>query len=223
MTAPTKIQFAVPDAGYVSALLLRPAKSHCLLVLAHGAGAGMHHSFLESLAAALADAGVSTLRYQFPYTEQGRKSPDRPDKLAATVQSAVSAAAKAAPDLALFAGGKSMGGRMTSQAASQGLLPEIKGIVFFGFPLHPPKQPSIKRADHLAKVGVPMLFLQGTRDTLADLSLIRSVCTKLGSRATLHIFETADHSFHVLKTSGKSDEAVLKDLAQITAAWTKGI
>ena len=223
MITTTKIEVAVPGAGQVSALLLRPAKSHCLLVLAHGAGAGMRHSFLESLAAALADAGVATLRYEFPYMEQGRKSPDRPDKLAATVQSAVSAAVKAAPDLALFAGGKSMGGRMTSQAAAQGLLPEIKGIVFFGFPLHPPKQPSIKRADHLAKVEVPMLFLQGTRDTLADLSLIRSVCAKLGPRATLHIFETADHSFHVLKTSGKNDAAVMQELAQITAAWTKSI
>ena len=183
----------------------------------------MNHSFLESLAAALAEAGVATLRYQFPYVEQGRKSPDRPDKLTATVQSAVSAAAKAAPGLPLFAGGKSMGGRMTSQAAAQGLLPEIKGIVFFGFPLHPPKQPSIKRADHLAKVEVPMLFLQGTRDTLADLSLIRSACAQLGSRATLQIFETADHSFHVLKSSGKTDAAVMQELAQTTAAWTKNI
>lgn len=223
MAQPQQLRIAVPGAGDVSALLLRPAKAHCLLVLAHGAGAGMHHSFLESLAAALAEAGVATLRYQFPYMEQGRKSPDRPDKLTATVQSAVSAAAKAAPGLSLFAGGKSMGGRMTSQAAAQGLLPDIKGIIFFGFPLHPPKQPGIKRADHLAKVEVPMLFLQGTRDTLADLSLIRSVCTKLGPRAALHIFETADHSFHVLKSSGKTDAAVMQELAQTTAAWTKNI
>jgi uncharacterized protein len=215
------MRFAVQGAGEVSGLLVRPAKAHCLLVLAHGAGAGMNHSFLESLAAALAEVGVATLRYQFPYMEDGRKAPDKPEKLMATVQAVASAAAQVAPDLPLFAGGKSMGGRMTSQAAAQGLLPEIKGIVFFGFPLHPPKQPSIKRADHLAKVEVPMLFLQGTRDTLADLPLIRSVCAKLGSRATLHVCETADHSFHVLKSSGKDDSAVMLELAQITASWTE--
>jgi uncharacterized protein len=223
MSTAKQLRIAVPGAGDVSALLLRPAQAHCLLVLAHGAGAGMHHSFLENLTAALAESGVATLRYQFSYMEQGRKSPDRPDKLMATVQAAASAAAKAAPGLPLFAGGKSMGGRMTSQAAAQGLLPEIKGIVFFGFPLHPPKQPSTKRADHLAKVEVPMLFLQGTRDTLADLSLIRPVCAKLGSRATLHIFETADHSFHVLKSSGKDDATVMQELAQTTTAWTREI
>src|SRR5262250_689479 len=176
MTAVQEMRFAVEGAGEVSALLLKPKQAHSLLVLAHGAGAGMRHSFLESLAAELAEARVATFRYQFPYMEQGRRSPDRPDKLTATVKAAVAAAAKAMPGLPLFAGGKSMGGRMTSQAAALGLLPEIKGIVFFGFPLHPPKQPGTKRADHLAKVEVPMLFLQGTRDTLADLPLIRSVC-----------------------------------------------
>jgi predicted alpha/beta-hydrolase family hydrolase len=139
----------------------------------------------------------------------------------ATVKAAVNFAARSAPGLPLIAGGKSMGGRMTSQAAALGLLPEIKGIVFFGFPLHPPKQPGIKRAEHLSKVEVPMLFLQGTRDTLADLTLIRSVTSKLGSRATLHIFETADHSFHVLKSSGKSDAEVMKGLAQATAVWAE--
>jgi uncharacterized protein len=215
------MRFAVQGAGEVSGLLVRPAKAHCLLVLAHGAGAGMNHSFLESLAAALAEVGVATLRYQFPYMEDGRKAPDKPEKLMATVQAVASAAAQVAPDLPLFAGGKSMGGRMTSQAAAQGLLPGIKGIVFFGFPLHPPKQPSTKRADHLAKVEVPILFLQGTRDTLADLPLIRSVCAKLGSRATLYVCETADHSFHVLKSSGKDDSAVMLELAQITASWTE--
>jgi len=214
------MRFAV-EAGEVSALLLKPKQAHCLLVLAHGAGAGMRHSFLESLASELAAVGVATFRYQFLYMEQGRRSPDRPDKLTATVKAAVAAAAKAVPGLPLFAGGKSMGGRMTSQAAAQGLLPEIKGIVFFGFPLHPPKQPGTKRADHLAKVELPMLFLQGTRDTLADLPLIRSVCTGLGSRATLRIIDTADHSFHVLKSSGKSDSEVLRDLAQIASAWAE--
>ena len=221
MTAVKEMRFAVEGAGEVSALLLRPKSAHCLLVLAHGAGAGMRHSFLESLAAELAEAGVATFRYQFPYMEQGRKAPDKPDKLTATVKAAVAAAAKALPGLPPFAGGKSMGGRMTSQAAAQGLLPGLKGIVFFGFPLHPLKQPSIKRAEHLAKVEAPMLFLQGTRDTLADLTLIRSVCAKLGPRATLQIIETADHSFHVLKSSGKSDPEVLRELAQTTAAWMK--
>jgi predicted alpha/beta-hydrolase family hydrolase len=179
----------------------------------------MRHGFLESLAAELAEANVATFRYQFPYIEQRCKVPDRPPILTATVKAAVGAAAKAAPGLPLFAGGKSMGGRMSSHAAAEGLLPEIKGIVFFGFPLHPPKQPGTKRADHLAKVAVPMLFLQGTRDTLAELTLIRPVCAKLGSRATLQIIETADHSFHVRKSSGKSDAEVLRELAQTTSAW----
>jgi len=219
MSAAKKMRFAVEGNGEVSALLLRPQKAEFLLVLGHGAGAGMHHSFMENLSAELAEASVATFRYQFPYMEQGRKAPDRPPILTATVKAAASCAAQAAPDLPLFAGGKSMGGRMTSQAASLGLLPGIRGIVFFGFPLHPPKQPSTKRADHLTKVEVPMLFLQGTRDTLADLSLIRSVTAQLGSRATLHIFETADHSFHVLKSSGKTDSDVMKELARTTAAW----
>lgn len=221
MTAAKETRFAVEGAGEVSALLLKPKHAHCLLVLAHGAGAGMRHSFLESLAGELAEAGVATFRYQFPYMEQGRRAPDRPDKLTATVQAAVAAAAKAIPGLPVFAGGKSMGGRMTSQAAAQGLLPGVKGIVFFGFPLHPPKQPGTKRGEHLAKVEAPMLFLQGTRDTLADLTLIRSVCAKLGSRATLHIIDTADHSFHVLKSSGKRDPEILRELAQTTSAWAK--
>jgi predicted alpha/beta-hydrolase family hydrolase len=219
MTAAKEMRFAVEGAGEVSALLLRPKRAHSLLVLAHGAGAGMRHSFLESLAVALAEMGVATFRYQFPYLEQGRRAPDRPDKLTATVQAAVAAAAQAMPGLPLFAGGKSMGGRMTSQAAAQGLLPEIKGIVFFGFPLHPPKQPGTKRANHLAKVAVPMLFLQGTRDTLAELSLLRPICAKLGARATLQVVDTADHSFHVLKSSGKTDAEVLRVLAQTTSAW----
>lgn len=215
------MRIAVPGSGVVSGLLLRPAKARCMLVLAHGAGAGMQHSFLESLSAELAEAGVATLRYQFPYMEEHRKAPDRPEKLMTTVQSAVDAAAQAAPDLPLFTGGKSMGGRMTSQAAALEVLPRIKGIVFFGFPLHPPKQASTKRADHLAKVEVPMLFLQGTRDALADLKLLRRVCSKLGPRAGLHVIESADHSFRVLKSSGKDDSAVMRELAQTTASWTE--
>jgi uncharacterized protein len=219
MATAKELRISVGEAGEVSALLLKPAKAKCLLVLAHGAGAGMRHVFLEELAADLADAGVGTLRYQFLYMEQRRKAPDRPALLTATVQAAVAAGAEAARGLPLFAGGKSMGGRMTSQAAASGLLSGVRGIIFFGFPLHPPNQPGTKRADHLAKVAVPMLFLQGTRDAFAPLASIRGVCKKLGSNATLTIVEGADHSFHVPKSSGKSDAEVLRDLAQITSDW----
>jgi hypothetical protein len=203
----------------VSALLLMPAGPRHLLVLAHGAGAGMYHPFMEEVARELAAVNVATLRYQFPYMEARRRVPDAPSVLTATVAAAVHAATEAAPNLPLFAGGKSMGGRMTSQAAAQGLLETVKGVVFFGFPLHPPKQPGTKRADHLAKVRMPMLFLQGTRDTLADLKLLRPICEELGSRATLHVIETADHSFHVLKSTRKSDTEVLHELAETEASW----
>jgi len=207
----------------VSALLLRPTTARRLLVLAHGAGAGMRHPFMEKLAGELAGVGIATLRYQFPYMEGRRRVPDAPAVLMATVVAAVRAAAEAAPGLPLLAGGKSMGGRMTSQAAAQRPLEGVRGLVFFGFPLHPPNQPGTKRADHLAKVAIPMLFLQGTRDTLADLTLLRPVCTKLGSRATLHVIETADHSFHVLKKSGRSDPEVLRELAEKAASWADGM
>ena len=219
MPTTKEIRIAIPGAAEVSGLLLGSAKPNFLLVLAHGAGAGMRHDFMEALAGELAEVNIATFRYQFPYMEQGRKSPDRPNVLTATVQAAVTYASQTMPGVPLLAGGKSMGGRMTSQAASLGLLPQIKGIVFFGFPLHPPKQPGSKRADHLAKVPVPMLFLQGTRDTLADLSLLRPITAKLGKLATLHIVDTADHSFHVLKKSGRSDSEILRELAQTTAAW----
>jgi predicted alpha/beta-hydrolase family hydrolase len=214
-----ELRIAVPGADEVSALALKPGNAHCMMVLAHGAGAGMRHIFMEQLAGALAEAGVATLRYQFPYMERRRKAPDKPAVLTAAVQAAARVAAQAAPGLPLFAGGKSMGGRMTSQAAAAGLLPEIRGIVFYGFPLHPPKQPGTKRADHLAEVEVPMLFLQGTRDPLAPLESIRAVCKKLGRRATVRVIEGADHSFHVPKSGGKSDAEILGHLAQSTAAW----
>jgi predicted alpha/beta-hydrolase family hydrolase len=178
---------------------------------------------MEMLAAELAGMDVATLRYQFPYMEERRRLPDAPAVLTATVVAAVRAAAEAAPGLPLLAGGKSMGGRMTSQAASQHPLDGVQGLVFFGFPLHPPNRPGTKRADHLAKVTMPMLFLQGTRDTLADLKLLRPVCAKLGSRATLYVIETADHSFHVLKSSGRSDTEVLRELAETAASWMEGI
>jgi predicted alpha/beta-hydrolase family hydrolase len=223
MATVEELRFAVEGGGEVSALLCRPAKARRLLVLAHGAGAGMSHPFMAKLAEGLAGVGFATLRYQFPYMEQRRRVPDAPAVLTATVVAAVRAAAQAAPGLPLFAGGKSMGGRMTSQAAAQRPLDGVRGLVFFGFPLHPPKQPGTKRAEHLAEVTVPMLFLQGTRDALADLKLLRPVCAKLGALATLHIIEKADHSFHVLKSLGRSDEEVLRELAETAASWAERI
>jgi len=217
------MRIAVPGAGEVGALLELPEKARWLLVLAHGAGAGMSHPFLGSLAREFAAAGVATLRYQFPYMEEKRRVPDSPEVLTATVAAAVRAAAEAAPGLPLLAGGKSMGGRMTSQAAARGVLEGVRGLVFFGFPLHPPKRPGTKRAEHLADVTVPMLFLQGTRDEFAELSLLRPIVEKLGSLATLEIIDGADHSFHVLKSSGKSDADILRGLVERTVAWEKAL
>ena len=215
------IRFAVQDAGDVSAVLLRPQSAECVLVLAHGAGAGMNHPFLTALANELAAAGVASFRFQFLYMEQRRRVPDRAPVLTATIQAAVHAASEAAPDLPLFAGGKSLGGRMTSLAAAEHGLDNVRGLVFFGFSLHPPNQPGTKRAEHLGEVRLPMLFLQGTRDALADLKLLRPICAKLGARVTLHIIEGADHSFHVLRSSGKTDEVVLEELARSVSTWTK--
>jgi uncharacterized protein len=223
MTTGKELRVRVESGDEVSAVLTHGSSARSLLILGHGAGAGMNHPFMQNLADELAEAGLASLRYQFPYMEQRRGRPDRPELLMATVAAAARTAADAALGLPLLAGGKSMGGRMTSQAAAQGLLPGVKGLVFFGFPLHPPKQPGTKRADHLAKVAVPMLFLQGTRDTLADLTLLRPICAQLGSRATLHTIGTADHSFHVLKSSKRSDAEVLRELAQTTASWAISI
>ena len=221
MAAVEQLRFGVEGGGEVSALLSRPTKAQRLLVLAHGAGAGMRHPFLEKLVDELAAVAIATFRYQFPYMEERRRFPDTPAVLTATVVAAVRAAAEAAPRLPLLAGGKSMGGRMTSLAASQHPLAGARGLVFFGFPLHPPNRPGTERADHLAKVTTPMLFLQGTRDTLADLKLLRPVCAKLGSRAALHIVDKADHSFHVLKSSGRNDAEVLRELAETAASWAE--
>jgi uncharacterized protein len=214
-----RLTFPVENAGEVSSLLLRPGDARWLLLLAHGAGAGMRHPFMESLANELAATKIATFRYQFPYMEYRRARPDLPPILTATVAAALYTARTAAPGLPMLAGGKSMGGRMTSQAAAQSLLPGVRGLVFFGFPLHPPNARATRRADHLAKVAVPMFFLQGTRDTLADLTLLHPILKQLGTRATLHTIESADHGFHVLKRSGKTDTAVLTELAQTTAAW----
>jgi uncharacterized protein len=219
MAAGEKLRFRVDGGSEVSALLSRPTKAQRLLVLAHGAGAGMSHPFMEKLAGELARVGMATLRYQFPYMEGRRRVPDGTAVLTATVEAAVRAAEKLAPDLPLLAGGKSMGGRMTSQAAAEHRLGSVRGLVFFGFPLHPPNRPATKRADHLGKVTLPMLFLQGTRDSLADLFLLRPICAKLGSLATLHVIEGADHSFHVLKSSGRNDADVIGELAETAVSW----
>ena len=171
-------------------------------MLAHGAGAGMRHAFMEGVSERLAGGGIATLRFQFPYLEQGRRAPDPPRVLTAAVRAAVDAAAQAAPGLPLFAGGKSLGGRMTSTAAAQQPLPGVRGLVFLGFPLHQPGKPGRARADHLRDVALPMLFVQGTRDTLADLGELRPMLDGLGGRATLHVVEGGDHSFHVLNAPG---------------------
>jgi predicted alpha/beta-hydrolase family hydrolase len=226
----TELRFNVEGSGQVSALLVLPKSARWLLVLAHGAGAGMTHPFIESLAEQLSAVGIGTFRYQFPYMEQRRRVPDPPAVLTGSVEAATQRAKQAAPGLPLLAGGKSMGGRMTSQAVAQppsnlptGALHGVRGLVFFGFPLHPPNRPGTKRADHLAKVCIPMLFLAGTRDTFADLKLLRPVCRKLGPGATLHIIESADHSFHVLKSSKRTDIDVLRELAEITASWADAL
>lgn len=220
LSSNAELRIAVPGSGEVSALFLRGRDARNLLVLGHGAGAGMAHPFMEALAQELSGQGVATLRYQFPYMEERRKVPDSPATLIATVRAAVRAAQETAPDLPLIAGGKSMGGRMTSQAAAEAPLAGVHGLVFFGFPLHPPKRPSTKRADHLFRVTVPMLFLQGARDTLAELPLLRPICDRLGALATLRIFDTADHSFHVLKRAGKSDADTLHEISQAVSGWT---
>jgi uncharacterized protein len=213
---------ASASSGEVSGLLIHPGGARLFLVLAHGAGAGMRHAFMEAMAQKLAAAGVATLRYQFPYTEKKLNRPDPPALLTATVRSAVRFAAGEAAGLPLFAGGKSMGGRMTSTAQAAEPLPGVRGLVFFGFPLHAPGRREVTRAAHLSDVTVPMLFLQGTRDALADLELIRSVTSGLGNRATLHVLDGADNSFKVLKRSGRTDPDVLEELAGTAANWMAG-
>jgi predicted alpha/beta-hydrolase family hydrolase len=209
---------ATPEKGEVSALLLRPADTNHLLVLAHGASTNMRHATLQTIAERLADAGIATFRYNFPYMEHGTGR-DSQAVCTATVRSAVAAALKAASDLPLLAGGHSFGGRMTSTAASESPLDGVQGLVFFAFPLHQPGKPDSKRAKHLEAVTVPMLFLSGTRDDLADLKLLQPVCKKLGKRATLHLLETADHGFRTLKRSRKSAEDVFVEMARVVGEW----
>lgn len=219
----------VENAGAVSAVLRAPAGADALLVLAHGAGAGMEHPFMQATAGALADRRVATLRFQFPYMEAGKRRPDRPAVATAAVRAAVEAARAEATELAavrgrdwpmpLFAGGKSFGGRMTSTAAASAPLTGVAGLVFLGFPLHPAGRPGTDRAAHLAEVGVPMLFVQGTRDRLADLDLLRPVVRDLRDRATLHVVEGGDHSFKVLKRSGRTETEVRAEIADAVRGW----
>ena len=214
---------AAERAGEVGALLLLPPEATSLLVLAHGAGAGMTHPFMEDMAERLARRNIATLRYQFPFMEQGNRRPNPAPVLEATVRSAVAAAAELGTGLPLLAGGKSMGGRMTSRAASREALPGVRGLAFFGFPLHAAGKPGDERARHLAKVEAPMLFLQGTRDRLADLELLRPVCRGLGRRCTLEVLDQADHSFRVPKRSGIDQEGILDRLADAVMAWQEGL
>jgi hypothetical protein len=202
---------------------MRPEKARWLLVFGHGAGAGMRHPFMEGMSGRLATVGIATFRYQFPYMEAGSRRPDARATLLATVRAAVDAARDAAPDLPLLAGGKSMGGRMASLAAAEAALPGVRGLVFFGLPLHPAGRPSTERAEHLERVDLPFLFLQGERDQLAALDLLRPLCAGLGPRATLHVVPSADHGLHVLKSSGRSDTEVLDDLARTVAAWAAAL
>ena len=221
MTRDAEGRFLASDSGgEVSWILRRPPDARWVYVLAHGAGAGMRHAFLEAIADRLAARSVATFRYRFPYVEQGKRRPDPPRILLATVRAAVATATREAPGLRLVAGGKSMGGRMTSQAQSAAPLDGVEALAFLGFPLHAAgKPPSTARGEHLAGVRIPTLFLQGTRDRLADLDLLRSVLEPLEPAPTLHVVEDADHGFHVRKRSGRTDEDVLDELADALAGW----
>jgi predicted alpha/beta-hydrolase family hydrolase len=206
-------------AGKVSGLLVLPKGAEALLVLAHGAGAGMRHRFLEQVAEKLADHGVATIRYQFPYMEKGSKRPDSEAVLTTTVRRAVTVAKEHADGLPLFAGGKSMGGRMTSLSASRQPLDGVRGLVYLGFPLHAAGKPSADRGHHLFDIKLPMLFLQGSRDALADVKLLKPLCARLGKQVELFVVDGGDHSFHLLKSSGRSDDQALDEAVQKIASW----
>ena len=214
-----KLTLTVDAQHKVSALLLAPPDAFACCVFAHGAGASMTHRSMEVVATELAQRGMATLRYQFPYMESGKKHTDPPALCHATVRAAVGEAAHLMPGVPLIAGGRSFGGRMTSQAQASAPLPRVQGLAFIGFPLHPADKPSTERATHLHDVKIPMLFLQGTRDALAELQLLRPVIEKLGQRATLELFEDADHSFHVRARSGRTDVEVREAMLDATLAW----
>jgi predicted alpha/beta-hydrolase family hydrolase len=217
--SPQPATITVDDAHRVSGLLQTPDNARACYVMAHGAGAGMAHPFMEAMANDLGERGIATLRYQFPYMEQGSKRPDTPKLAQATVRAAVAEASRLLPELALFAGGKSFGGRMTSHAQAASPLSGVRGLVFLGFPLHPAGQPSDERAKHLFAVQIPMLFMQGTRDALADLQLVQTLARQLGARATLKLFQEADHSFHVPARTGRKDWEVMTEMSDALAEW----
>ena len=220
---PQQLKIEFGSANAVSALLLRPPSARACFVLAHGAGAGMTHASMEQVARGLCDRGIATLRYQFPYMEKGSKRPDAPPLAHATVRAAVDQAARCCPDLALVAGGKSFGGRMTSQAQAIAPLPGVRGLAFLGFPLHPAGKPSDTRAKHLGDIDIPMLFIQGTRDALAELPLLEPVVERLGKLASLRRVAEADHSFHVLARSGRNDREAMSEVLDTLAAWIGAI
>jgi hypothetical protein len=213
------VTIAVDDRQRVSGLLQAPAQARVGYVLAHGAGAGMNHPFMAAVANGVFDRGIATLRYQFPYVERGSKRPDSPALAQATVRAAVVEAARLLPGLVLVAGGKSFGGRMTSQAQAASPLAGVRGLAFLGFPLHAAGKPSDERAQHLFQVQIPMLFLQGTRDALADLPLMQSIAERLGARASLKLFQDADHSFHVPARTGRTDTEVMAHMLDAFAVW----
>jgi uncharacterized protein len=217
------LKIEIDDTAAVSALMIRPPQARACFVFAHGAGAGMAHPFMATVAAGLGERNVATLRYQFPYMEKASKRPDPPAVAQAAVRAAVAEAARRCPGMKLIAGGKSFGGRMTSQAQAKAPLDGVHGLAFFGFPLHPAGKPSSERAKHLAEVHVPMLFLQGTRDGLAELKLLEPVIKGLGPLASLHPVEGADHSFHVLVRSGRNDREVMDEILDAFVAWAERI
>jgi predicted alpha/beta-hydrolase family hydrolase len=221
--APSRLTITVDGAETVSGLLLLPDEAKALLVLAHGAGAGMSHPFMAAVATGLGERGIATLLYQFPYMERGSRRPDAPRVAQSTVRAAVDVVRRHVAGLPLFAGGKSFGGRMTSQAQAASALPDVRGLIFLGFPLHPAGNPSEDRAQHLSDVRIPMLFLQGTRDTLADPVLMEHVAKRQGHRATLRMFPEADHSFHVPARSGRTDSQVLAEVLDVLADWIRRV
>jgi predicted alpha/beta-hydrolase family hydrolase len=222
MTA-QRLKLTLEKGTSVSALLMRPDNARACFVVAHGAGAGMTHPFMETVATGLCDRGIASFRYQFPYMEKGSKRPDAPAVAHAAVRAAVGEAARLCPGLPLIAGGKSFGGRMTSQAQAIAPLPGVRGLAFLGFPLHPPGKPSTTRAAHLSELKIPMLFLQGTRDEFAEMSLLEPVVKGLGGLASLHVVKEADHSFHVLARSGRTDREVMNEVLDALSAWVGGL
>ena len=223
MVIPQKLDIEVAKSGSVSGLLTSPPEARACFVFAHGAGAGMTHPFMATFAAGLGERGIATLRYQFPYMQKASRRPDPPAIAHAAVRAAVAEAGLACPGLPLIAGGKSFGGRMTSQAQAMAPLAGVQGLAFLGFPLHPAGKPSSERAKHLAEVQVPMLFMQGTRDNLAELTLIEPVVTGLGPLASLHLVSDADHSFHVPARSGRNDREVMKEILDTFSTWIGAI